>query len=1109
MADIIFEKITPNIDGEGDSGKTAREKIERNFDKLKGFNDAVKNLTILNKQSCRNNIDISVIKEKIKLIKTLEETGLFAIDSDGNVGFKIVNGLIDALGLGDNLLNVVLGLIRDNTDLTPAINLIDRLGMLVQSIIDKTSLLHIVANKDGFCLVDQDGNIGWQFLPIVTGNDGVCFADKRGNIGLVIKDGVFDFSGFGKVTIAMLEGKLGSKKIKEAINHSDDNYEDVSRLKAEIEESVKSLATMLDANVSPEDMAEITVTVPPSTTNTAVSHGMVRLGLHYGAKPDFVSHDVKNNNLAVWDDVYLNGKCRKDFSDIRVFDGNGNMLPIYMVHHGNYEVMQDNNFRYQTVLSDSAGNLYNQDKRSTDNGRTWTQFFNKHNAKIYLIDEEAGDGYLYLFCEEDNSTYVESKAGDIVRIPMSNYELDTSNAEVVCHTWYYNYYYHAAITITGTAEENGILVLQATPSDGNVKRYEINVEEGMTGADICAIIANLNIKKWSANYSSGNTITLDSDECLIHINPDIEGSVDGLSVSVSVTKDGAQAFYPRVMRRHYCLYWRDGHKYLLISPYQEPYNVWVQRSIDDGPFEIVLNNQMKYEITGRNAQHIHHIHFDSYHNIIYVGMDDSNNAEFGPSVVKSYDNGETWVNVEFTDEEEETNPNALIWQNDRSRDFTPCWFSEDGTFSLGGGETNVLGGFTLLRTDNTEAVLAGTPSLTDKKFDVVIDNGSAIRAAIASLDDDFIVVPIVAGGTRTTAQLALSTDKGKTWRTIWHHEDPLSTRHVGNGPRYSCICEPSGDERQIIVTGSSEDDKYSPLRVYRGGNHYYGELLVDVGNLPANGMQLVVKSGYAMKYPNKLPFNREVLVRPVYSIKFDEGIGDSITDSRGITAQIVGDYEWKVENMPYGNLVPKILNYKRGYGLHLDLGSYINFGKVRQLNFSRGFTIVAIMNFNFCGNVTRDEDYYGFCPIVTFGNCGVYAYAAGFALGTPTAYSYCWKSPQSSSLVGIPNIIAIKVSASDNIDGTDRPEIRVKCGDSAFTKFSPSKGGTGNFQAVNISENDLVIGSPNTEKGYKNIYNHDRITLSEIRFYDKELSDAEVDSIVFGYTRRFEKNITN
>ena len=47
MADIIFEDIQPFVEGQGDTGKTAREKINRNFQKLKGFDDAVRDIRVL------------------------------------------------------------------------------------------------------------------------------------------------------------------------------------------------------------------------------------------------------------------------------------------------------------------------------------------------------------------------------------------------------------------------------------------------------------------------------------------------------------------------------------------------------------------------------------------------------------------------------------------------------------------------------------------------------------------------------------------------------------------------------------------------------------------------------------------------------------------------------------------------------------------------------------------------------------------------------------------------------------------------------------------------------------------------------------------------------
>lgn len=47
MADINFEDIQPFVEGQGDTGKTAREKINRNFKKLKGFDDAVRDIATL------------------------------------------------------------------------------------------------------------------------------------------------------------------------------------------------------------------------------------------------------------------------------------------------------------------------------------------------------------------------------------------------------------------------------------------------------------------------------------------------------------------------------------------------------------------------------------------------------------------------------------------------------------------------------------------------------------------------------------------------------------------------------------------------------------------------------------------------------------------------------------------------------------------------------------------------------------------------------------------------------------------------------------------------------------------------------------------------------
>ena len=41
MADITFEQIDPWVDGQGDTGLTARQKLRRNFEKIKAWMDSV------------------------------------------------------------------------------------------------------------------------------------------------------------------------------------------------------------------------------------------------------------------------------------------------------------------------------------------------------------------------------------------------------------------------------------------------------------------------------------------------------------------------------------------------------------------------------------------------------------------------------------------------------------------------------------------------------------------------------------------------------------------------------------------------------------------------------------------------------------------------------------------------------------------------------------------------------------------------------------------------------------------------------------------------------------------------------------------------------------
>lgn len=66
MADINFEDIQPFVEGQGDTGQTARAKIKRNFDKVaENLGDMIDDITELNAATTNNTNDLNDIKEAL------------------------------------------------------------------------------------------------------------------------------------------------------------------------------------------------------------------------------------------------------------------------------------------------------------------------------------------------------------------------------------------------------------------------------------------------------------------------------------------------------------------------------------------------------------------------------------------------------------------------------------------------------------------------------------------------------------------------------------------------------------------------------------------------------------------------------------------------------------------------------------------------------------------------------------------------------------------------------------------------------------------------------------------------------------------------------------
>ena len=102
MAELEFEDILPFVEGEGDTGKTAREKIKRNFEKLKPLGEIPAEVQQVKRE----------VKRKAEL-KDTEEDGAFFANEDGKVFMQYDENGLDANKVSEHFKGLVA------PDLTP------------------------------------------------------------------------------------------------------------------------------------------------------------------------------------------------------------------------------------------------------------------------------------------------------------------------------------------------------------------------------------------------------------------------------------------------------------------------------------------------------------------------------------------------------------------------------------------------------------------------------------------------------------------------------------------------------------------------------------------------------------------------------------------------------------------------------------------------------------------------------------------------------------------------------------------------------------------------------------------------------------------------------
>lgn len=866
-------------------------------------------------------------KKKSDLIQYTGEEGFYITDVNGHIIISVVAGLLDSLGFGDRLTEEIITIIQNNV--IPSVNeTVNTVGVGVKSL---QSVLRTDVGEGGFYIADENGNVAFS----------------------VTKDGKVSYIGLGK------EGS--SEDVNKALEQINKIHEDWDAIK----KLAESVTSMLNVKRSGETTAK-TITIPSSTEDR--KNVVLRVGLHYG---DVIGKQGGETSYqsSTYNDVYFEEGCEKNFSDIR-FTDNGKVLNHRLEHHGNYEVVRDNNFIPVIffAVDYETGRIYQSRKYSDDGGASWNAIPN-------------------LTSTHGNICFIDSRK-----------ILYTVNGSKL----------YMLKPINGVYDGNNIVEI-ADVSKTSTGDYD------------------------SAYISPGSRLVIEDNDGYIYFgtNGPEWNAVVFRSINADMTP--VNGVYVKEVFSQEKIYKEDG--------------------------------SLNYEFVD---QHVHNFYHHKPTNTIYVGLDNSSRP-YGPRIIKSNDNGNSWTEVRLDSAE---------WEAQRGRDYIPSYIASDGSFMIGGGEVNILGGKTLCKVDCD----VNNDIINEKSIKGVINNGIGVRSASA-FDDNFIIAGLNGGsGGNIDIQLVLSEDKGNTWKTIYSENAPHTDSMAGAGVRH--FSEPfsvNGEER-ILIT-AMQGNPCSALVVYKGNNHYYGEAYVYVGDIPANTEKVIsVESNYLLQMPNVVRENRQV-ISPAYSILLNEGYGNVVKDSLGRTLEITGDYEWDSfdNNMRFGAHTPNIQAGNEMNGLKLLENSYINIGKISSLKFNKGYSI------SFWYNLEEwSDDYYDIiAPIISNedGTFSVGLYRAGYAFGS-----------KSNNLRGV-GCRTIHKGLYEfvclSITDADIPSIIISRNDDygkQSTITSPTSWGYSD-----LAEMELRIGNV-TANGVRNY----PIYLHSVSVYDKVLTEDEVRAIYRG-----------
>ena len=386
-----------------------------------------------------------------------------------------------------------------------------------------------------------------------------------------------------------------------------------------------------------------------------------------------------------------------------------------------------------------------------------------------------------------------------------------------------------------------------TSKDGNVSRSSDN---GVTWEKLLALNISSPIV---VNVTSGDVIFFSKAGKLYRSAPPYSSYTEVLDIGIGYT--GCYILSTSMVEHP------DGD--LFLGSYQLERVVRLYKSTDGGLTWILIYN------VPDTYQHVHNMFIDLNANpiAIYAGVDG------GGGVIKSIDKGLTWVDLKTL--------NANMPQ---STDYGVIYSSPKG-FRLLGGETSIVGGYSIIKTTDD---LAYKPVLSTGNSVYCVNEIGGKLVASCNSSNSF-----------KNASVYVSDDDGETWVQAYTTQ-PLKGTGASDGFRFMTKDTYAGTNFEQLIIGC-QSTVASPLRVVSDPSTYYAEIMVEI---PDDCTELIVESGYLCAnetriYNSMSPTNEKLVHLPL-----NEGgryLKDLVTGS-----VYVGDFSYKEVGKHFSYVYPYV-----------------------------------------------------------------------------------------------------------------------------------------------------------------------------------------------------------